>query len=304
MAPQSEPGSNNDWIPQWPAMDVATREREYSPSSAVGGNIEPYLDAYRTASADARRRYAQAGANMVELAYGPSAAQTIDLVVPRQGLGPQPVTLVVYIHGGYWQQLSKDESHVAPSLVERGVGYAAVNYTLAPDASLDEIVDECRQAVRRLVQVSTQYGIDSERIIIVGSSAGAHLAVMVALRSPVRLGGLVLMSGIYDLEPLVSTSINDAVGMDIAAAHRNSPMRHDLSAIPSSVVSWGGIETDEFKRQSKTFANQLASASRSVTLIEVGHCNHFDIIHEFGDGSSGLGAAVSALISKPGSTNT
>ena len=62
--------------------------------------------------------------------------------------------VLVFFHGGYWQELSKQESaFAAPQCLARGIAYAAVDYTLAPKATLSAIVDECRAAVARLADV-------------------------------------------------------------------------------------------------------------------------------------------------------
>ena len=111
------------------AEDLA---REYSPSTCVGGDIAPFVTRYVSESADARRT-----CRLVEdAAYGPSETQILDLFLP-DGDAPAPVHL--FIHGGYWQELSHKESAVmAQGLTGRGIALAVVNYTLAPDAAIAE----------------------------------------------------------------------------------------------------------------------------------------------------------------------
>ena len=77
---------------------------------------------------------------------------------------------------------------------------------------------------------------------------------MAALAATRRVKGAVLVSGIYDLEPLIGTSIDAALGLDPATAARNSPLRQALKGFPPSLVCWGENETDQFKRQSRAFA--------------------------------------------------
>ena len=104
--------------------------------------------------------------------------------------------MIVFIHGGYWQELSKRESFSpAASFVSRGIAYAAVDYTLAPTATIDEIVAECRAASAALHAAASDLDVDPERIVLAGSSAGAHLAAMVCLdpRATWRPAGLVLI---------------------------------------------------------------------------------------------------------------
>ena len=109
----------------WRALSAGDREREYSPSSCIGGNYQPYISAYVERSAAARRSYPP-----TTMRYGSTERQTLDLFIP-EGVAQPPV--LVFFHGGYWQELSKQESaFAAPGCVAHGIAYAAVDYTLAP----------------------------------------------------------------------------------------------------------------------------------------------------------------------------
>ncbi len=283
----------------WRSLSSPDLEREYSPSSCVGGNIGPYLTEYSADSQVSRTWCVDAGLELRTLSYGGLASQTIDFVTPKADNAP----LVLYIHGGYWQQLSKLESFgPASSFLSNGIAYAAVDYTLAPEASLDEIVAECRDAATTLASQATELGIDPKRIVLAGSSAGAHLAAMVALDPHIRWtpAGMVLLSGVYDLEPLLATTVNDAVGMDEETAHRNSPARlvdpNPATDLVSAVIAWGDNETDQFKQQSRLFAELLGSKGGSVTVVEAPERNHFNIVGDLGRSDTPLGLATAELI--------
>ncbi len=280
----------------WRDLTRSEREREYSPSSCVGGDIQPFLDDYATSSERARRWCASNGHVIHEVSYGPASSQTMDLVTPGTDR-PHPV--LVYIHGGYWQLLSKRESFFAAiDFLSRGIGFVAVDYTLAPAATLDDIVAECRTAVAHLHSSVERFGLDPDRIFLAGSSAGAHLAAMTAL-DPGRAGptaGVVLVSGIYELEPLIGTTINDALQLDLAAVERNSPMRCRLEGFPPAVVAWGDNETAQFQRQSRMFSQLLTEAGTASTEIEISGRNHFDVIMDVGREQTPLGRAASDLI--------
>jgi len=268
----------------WRRLLAEEREREYSPSSCIGGNYQPYIHAYVEQSAAARRLHPP-----TTIRYGPAERQTLDLFVP-EGVARPP--MLVFFHGGYWQELSKQESaFAAPGCLAHGIAYAAVDYTLAPAATLSGIVEECRAAVASLSRF--------DRLVVAGSSAGAHLAAMVALAADRRVKGAVLVSGIYDLEPLIGTSIDAALALDPATAARNSPLRQALEGFPPSLICWGETETDQFKRQSGAFARALHRAGSECAAFECPGRNHFDVILDLADPATPLGRRTLDLIQSP-----
>lgn len=290
------PASPEDWR----GLDAATLEREYTPSSCIGGNYRPFLDAYAQRSRAARDRVA----GQLNLRYGSAPAQVMDLFMPLRASGAAAAPLLVFIHGGYWQELSKQESaFAAADCVERGIACAVLDYTLAPRATLAQIVAECRQALAWLRAQAPALGVDAARFVVAGSSAGAHLAAMVALRetlvgvAPVPIHAVVLVSGIYDLEPLVGTSINQALGLDAATARELSPARRDLRGFPPAIVCWGEVETAQFKQQSREFAARLGHAGSDCRMFEVPRRNHFDVILDLADDRTALGRTVLGLLS-------
>ncbi|MEM7342292.1 MAG: alpha/beta hydrolase [Actinomycetota bacterium] len=285
---------------RWAEMTAAERERAYSPSTCVpDGDYSPYIEAYRARSDQA---WSAAGAPWSVVAYGHHPMQTVDLVVPSAGRKPP---LLVFIHGGYWQELSKEFSRfAATSALSRGWAFAAVDYRLAPEVSLDEIVDDCRNAVGHVVAAAVDRGANATRVVVAGSSAGAHLAAMVALdradQDRSTVAGLVLVSGVYELEPLIGTSINDRLGLDVAAARRNSPLHMAPDAMPPTLLAYGSNETGEFKAQTDSFARLAGGAGVSTTSIEITDRNHFDVILDLAEPNTVLGDAVAELVASTG----
>ncbi len=285
----------------WRDLDAAAREREYSPSSCIGGNYQPFLQAYADRSREAKLRTP----GRLDLAYGRRASQRLDLFVPATVLGSSEAPpLLVFIHGGYWQELSKSESAFAAThCCQQGLAHAVFDYTLAPHASVAQMVGECRDAVAWLRTNATRLGFDAQRIVVAGSSAGAHLAAMVALPQARGAGagapnvqGAILVSGIYELEPLLGTSINEALGLTPQGAREVSPALCELPGFPPSIVCWGEVETREFKRQSRDFAAQLERAGSRCQAFEVPLRNHFDVILDLADPATLLGHAVAELM--------
>jgi arylformamidase len=213
--------------------------------------------------------------------------------------------LLVFFHGGYWQEHSKkDVSFIAVNCVAADIAYAAVEYTLAPQASVFAIVEQCRRAIGSIAGQAATLGFDSRRIFIAGSSAGAHLAAMLLVDGrqgaqgfPENMvAGAILLSGIYDLEPLVPTYINQALHMNEQEAGILSPIRHRLAPPVPTVVAWGENETDEFKRQSRSFASKLSESGFRVKSLQAEGTNHFDIVFEIANPGSELGRATLELI--------
>jgi arylformamidase len=273
---------------------LTTIEREYSPSTKVD-SLPRLLDEYRRRSVDARARLSP-----TTHPYGIPPCETVDVFPAGPGAPAH-----VFIHGGYWQELGKADSlFPAPGFVEAGITYVAVDYGLAPRFSLDEIVAQTRRAVAWVCANHATLDIDPERIVVSGSSAGAHLAVMAACTDWTAMGlparavsGLVLLSGIYDLEPLIGTYINDALRLDRADARRNSPLQQPMSpriATPT-IVAWAEHETDAFKRQSRRFSERWSAAGNPVVRLEVEGRNHFDVVFDLSDRDSPLGTMVHAM---------
>jgi arylformamidase len=260
------------------ADDLAWREREYSPSSAIGGNYQPFVARYARDSALAVARVPA----LRDLRYGDAQRALLDFFPAKNG--NEKTGLLVFIHGGYWQELSKNESSfLAPAWHDAGFAHATIGYTLAPEATISEIVDQCVSAIDWLKSNASKFSFDADNIVVAGSSAGAYLAAACAARTPLR--GIVLVSGVFDVAPLIGTSINDALRLDeSAAASRN--LMQSTSHFAPAVVAWGEIETSEFKRQSRAFAAKLVAHNVACVEFEIAARNHFDVIHELGDANS------------------
>lgn len=235
----------------WRSATPEQVDHEYSPSRHALRPLEEHLAEYSRLSAD----------------VDPAA-----LAVPG-------APLLIYIHGGYWQQLSAAESLFnAADAVRLGIALHAVEYDLAPRATVEEIVGQCIDDV-----VTTLGALGPSRVVLAGCSAGAHLAAMCARdrRVAESIDGLALLSGIFDLRPLVVTPTNDALGLDDDRAARLSPLLFDPLVSRARVLcAVGRHESGEFVRQNGDFAGHLRAAGVDVTDVVVDGRDHFDLPYD------------------------
>lgn len=276
------------------AMNKETLEREYSPSSCVD-DIMPYIQSYIDQSADAYDRLAEKCQRGIK--YGPEDRSIVDIFIPS-GKGPFPVH--IFIHGGYWQELSVSESvFAAPNFIEHDVLFIALDYTLAPEATLSEIVNQVRQGVLWVLRHCEDYGGTPHNVTLSGSSAGGHLVAEVVAadwggngfdRCPLK--GACEVSGIFDLQPLVHTYINDPLQLTVADVEDLSPEKHIPETACPVIFSYGGNETSEFKRQTRDYMAKWTEAGHMSRYIDMPEFNHFDVISELGNKNSPLFQAV------------
>lgn len=216
----------------------------------------------------------------------------------------RPVVLAV--HGGYWRMLSRHETaFMAAPLAERGIATVSVDYTLSPLATIEEIVRQVRTAVAWIHQRGTDHGLDPERLVVVGSSAGAHLAAMTAVQGWQRdlglsaqpLHGVMLLSGLFDLRPLVSTFANDWLGLDLRRAAAMSPLLAEATSTPA-VIAVAEREATGFHQQSRRFADRWQQTA-PTTRRTIANRNHFDVFLDLADPNSQLFSDLVALTKRP-----
>ncbi len=261
---------------------VTDLEREYSPSSRVGGSSLPFIDDYVARSAAAS---ATLGDRVAVLPGGTR--------VVSAGAG---APLLVFVHGGYWQALSAaDSMYLAPGALARGWSFAAIEYTLAPAAGLAIMVDEVRAALAALAT----HGPFSE-VVLAGHSAGGHLVAMSALVSPppLPLDRVVLLSGVYDLRPLVHTTVNEPLGLDDTTAADASPALLPVAATLRTLLAVGDNETDAFIAQQRVYAARLRAAGCPTTDRVITGRHHFDIVDDLVDPTTHIGGFTMAATTK------
>lgn len=215
------------------------------------------------------------------LDYGPSPRQKLDWFDAGAG-----APVAIFLHGGYWQALDRSWfSFVAPPLVAQGISVVIPSYDLCPDVTLGQIINQIRQVVE-LVRQKT-----GKRPFVFGHSAGGHMAA--GMLSEGRVRGALALSGVFDLEPLVHTSLNEALRLDAVLARALSPIHWPApnGSCPggTSLDCWvGGDESNEFVRQSRSMAAEWGGRG-AITRVEiVDGANHFTIVDQLADPASAL----------------
>lgn len=229
-------------------------------------------------SADMRARYPQS----LDLRYGPRERNRIDFLKAKDG-GPT----LVFIHGGYWQTRAKENfTFCAAGPLAHGINVALIGYTLAPDVTLDQIVDEVRTGIDYLVTELPALGGDPNRMIVSGWSAGGHLSSM-SLGHPHIKAGL-LISGVYDLEPIRHSYLNAKLNLDDGTIQRNSPIRNPGGVNKPLVIVAGSAELPLLRKQSADYAAHRAGYGLPVTYEEIPGANHFTMMNELASPSGRL----------------
>ena len=218
------------------------------------------------------------------IAYGAGMRHVIDFF-PGDGNGP----IVVFIHGGYWQALDGSSfSHLAGGLNAHGLGVAIPSYDLCPNVTVDAIIGQIRMATRELARLG-------QRLVVSGHSAGGHLAACMlatdwsafdaSLPSNPVIAAYAI-SGLFDLGPLVDTSINKALGLDPTTARAASPLfwRPPTRGSLDAVV--GEAESAEYFRQSRTIVDLWGRAGVATRFGAVPGANHFTAIAPLSDPNS------------------
>ncbi|HXH82089.1 MAG TPA: alpha/beta hydrolase [Candidatus Tectomicrobia bacterium] len=268
-------------------MDRSTLDAAYDNTAAVG---QARRDAYVAGWAARSDAFRRAHPGRLDLRYGDGGRQRLD-VFP---CGAPGAPTLVYVHGGYWQMNDKEPyAFLGEGLLPAGFNLALVEYTLAPAARMDAIVAEVRAAVAWTIEHAKELGGDPARVFVAGHSAGGHLTAM-AMEDG-RVAGGVAISGIYDLEPIRLCYLNDKLGLDEAAAARNSPARRLPERSAPLVVAVGLGELPELIRQSEEYAAAWQRRGLPGRYLPLARHDHFSILEELARPGGALLAALQDL---------
>jgi arylformamidase len=263
-------------------MDREALDRAYNNVAAVPDIADTMADFARRGTAI----YKGAGVKQ-DLVYGEAASQRIDWIPgPRVG-----APTLAYIHGGYWQSLSKEKfAHVAAGPLAHGFNVALIEYTLAPEARIGAMVREIGQAIDFLVAHFEEWGADPACLCLAGHSAGGHLAAWHRTHPAVSL--VLCLSGLYDLEPIRLCYLNEKLDLTPAEVAAYSPEIHIRPGVPM-LLTVGSAELPELRRQTADYASCLGARGELVEEISAPGCNHFTVTEML---ALPDGAAIEAVV--------
>jgi arylformamidase len=228
----------------------------------------------------------------LDLRYGPRERNRIDFFKAAE-----KAPTLVFIHGGYWQTRAKEVfSLFAGGPMMFGVNVALIGYTLAPEATLDEIVAEINAGIDFLAGQLPALGGDANRIVVSGWSAGGHLTAM-ALSHPKVKGGIAI-SGIYDLEPIRHSYLNVKLGLDEAMSRRNSPMMQAAGAMKPLSLVVGSAELPLLRKQTADFVCHRAKYGLPVSYEEIPGADHFSVMEQLASPTGRITALIRQLFER------
>ncbi len=240
----------------------------------------------------------------LNVSYSDNKSHKLDIFPVNE---KNPARTLVFIHGGYWQALDHSVFRFPAGAVnDAGMTYVSLGYPLAPGVTVDEIVDSVRSGLGWIWRNGKDHGIDPGEIHIAGHSAGGHLVAMmmgtvwpaVASDLPADLvkSGTAI-SGLYDLEPIRLSYLNEALGLDAEAASRNSPVNHPPPPERGPLLAVvGGDESAEFHRQQEDYLALLEGHGANAIGFVLPGANHFTIVNQLADPDSTVLGAITAMV--------
>lgn len=258
-----------------------------------------YPDVLETWRAATRQTHA-ALKPQCDLRYGDLPLQDYDYFVSGQANAP----LLVFIHGGYWQGGDKNDiGFIVEPYVKAGADAAVLNYRLAPDTRIEDMVEDVLQATQHLLaeQQAGRLTFDPQRISLMGHSAGGHLVATLACRMPgaglPAPAHVFPISGLFDLPPLIPSDINKALGLDAARAEALSPLLMQAPATTRVQTLVGHNETAQFHEQNRVLAQVWPQVEAHHDIADT---HHFTVLNALADPAQpAVQAMIKSLLNSP-----
>ncbi|MEQ1653899.1 MAG: alpha/beta hydrolase [Hyphomicrobium sp.] len=239
------------------------------------------LTAYNTlAPADSGGAAAQR-----DISYGQHARQKLDVYVPSEKQTGVPVVVVAY--GGSWNSGSKDDyAFLGKALASRGFVAVIADYRLVPEVRFPSFLDDTAAAAGWALTHALEFGGDPGKLYLLGHSAGAYNAVMIALdgqylrrfgASPSQIRGVIGLAGPYDFLPLAVDSTKAAFGQSPNLS-LTQPINFATKAAPAMLLATGDDDTTVYPRNSVALAGKLRAAGAEVSVRRYAGVGHVGIM--------------------------
>jgi arylformamidase len=262
-------------------------DREYD-NSAAFSDVPEWRESWRRRS----EAVAAGPAARLDVAYGPAPAQKLDIFPCGHATAPT----ALFIHGGFWTRNSKETFRfLVQGVHAAGCNAAFIGYTLAPNARMDQMVDEVRSGGHWLFSRLAGWGMAQRPLIAIGWSAGAQLAAMMMGERHIAAG--IGISGVYDLRPMRDASVNDALQLSADEARRNSPTLQPPRYLGQFIVAYGARELPAFQSQSENFYSVLRDAGASTGRMALPQHTHHSILEELYQPNGALVSELARLAS-------
>ena len=279
---------DDDGIEGFANLDQAQRDAAYNNSLAVSDSPERLRDWERRSAA-----CRALPSSRLDIRYGDKANNRFDYFPCGEKFAP----LFIFIHGGYWQRNNKEIfGFVSTGPCARGINVATVGYTLAPEASLSEIVHEVFRAIDTIAELADELGFDAQRIFVGGWSAGGHLAALTADRAVVQ--GVVSISGIFDLEPIALTYLNQELQLQPFEIQTLAPINNLARRNVPMMLFVGGGELPGLKHQSRFYLAHAMAMGLDVKMTVLPGLNHYTIMEELAAPDGALTRALLKLVDR------
>jgi len=256
-------------------------EKQYNPRTTVTPTeLERFTALGARLSEDARERYA----GTYDLRFGEGPLENADFFYCGQPNRP----LMVFFHGGYWRARDKqDYSFVVNGILPLDCSVVVMNYDLCPAVTVQQIVAQTKRGLEWVAKQAASWRVDASRLYVSGHSAGAHIiAATLAHTGAVfelkqhSIKKAFLISGVFDVEPVLQISVNEQARLKLEDVQELSPIRHPFSSDVAYEVIVGGAEPTDWIGESQRMADHLKAQGCQVELHVLPGLNHYTVLHE------------------------
>ena len=229
-----------------------------------------------------------------DIAYGPTAANRLDVYLPAHRA---PLALAVFFYGGGWNSGDKaNYRFVGTALAAAGIATVIPDYTLYPRARFPQFMRDAAAAVAFTRAHAHEWGADPARLFLIGHSAGAHIAILLALDQEYLrqvggddrwIRGVVGLSGPYDFLPFTDAYLNDVFAPP-AEFYLSQPVNYVRANAPPMLLMHGLADKRVNPDNTRSLTARLQAAGDDVSTQYFPGASHGD-----------LAAAFSPLRKKP-----